>query len=201
MTDNGAAEAWSILKRNPRYIADWHAMAGAAPPALPETAPFPLRTRSSADRGAAKWGLLAWEDPGARDDGPSPFWTDAPAIEGETVAANAARAPALLPLLRKAGARLSGLCMPGGALLLNIESEDAAMQVWIADGRTFDPAGGLVLRVPFGLDLPVNIAHARDLWAVAGARTKKAAAAAAGWITANCCSPSTAHSPARPIAA
>ena len=174
---------------------------GKPPPAPPETAPFPLRTQSRADRDAAAWGLLAWDDPRGGDEAPSPFWTDAPTIEGETVAANAARAPALLPLLRKAGARLSGLCMPGGVLILNIENDDGAMHVRIADGGAFDPAGGLVLRLPFGLDLPVNVAHARDLWAVAGARTKKAAAAAAAWITASCCSPSTAHSPARPIAA
>ena len=54
----------------------------AAPPGL-EPAPFPVRIQRQADLDAARWGLLAWEDPDADD---SPFWSDAPML-GCTLAA------------------------------------------------------------------------------------------------------------------
>ena len=198
MANNGPARAWQFLKCNPDYRAGWRA---AAPPAPLEPAPFPLRARSRADAAAAAWGLLAWADPDGGDELPSPFWADTPMVEAESAPPGARGAPAFVPLFREAGARLSGLWLSGGALLLNIESEDDAMQVRIADGGAFDPRRGLVLRQSFGLGLPVNLAHAGDLWAFACAGVKKARATAAGWMTPSCCSPSTGLSAARPTAA
>lgn len=78
ISNTGGARAWRFLKRNPRYIVEWWmSAAGARPP--PEK-PFPIRTQTQEDLKAARWGLLAWEDP-LEENGPaSPFWRDAPAL-------------------------------------------------------------------------------------------------------------------------
>ena len=43
----------------------------------------------------------------------------------------------------------------------------------IAHAGAFDPAGGLVLRLAFGLELPVALARVRDLWAIMDAGGRK----------------------------
>ena len=116
-----------------------------------------------------RWGLLAWEDPLAKDGPAAPFWADAPMLEAESAGGGA---PGLAGLLEGAGARLAGLRLLDGALILKIERGRSAVQLRIADGDGFDPDGGLVLRLGLGLDLPVALARARDLWAIAGARGK-----------------------------
>ena len=63
----GGREAWHGLRSNPEYRADWQAY-GTAEHAL-EPALFPLRVQSEADLEAARWGLLAWEDPRVRNRG------------------------------------------------------------------------------------------------------------------------------------
>ena len=107
MSNTGAGRAWRFLKRNPDYAAEWEAAADTVPPAEP--APFPVRTQSPADRAAAAWGLMAWEDPLAEEG--SPFWTDAPALRGIPVPG----APPLTALLAGPGVRLSGLRLADGA--------------------------------------------------------------------------------------
>ena len=61
----GRREAWQSLRTNPDYRAGWKAH-GSTEPVL-EPAPFPLRVHSEADLMAARWGLLAWEDPRVPD--------------------------------------------------------------------------------------------------------------------------------------
>ena len=70
---------WRELSSNPKCVADWRAHAGE--PARLEPAPFPLRAQTAADLAAARWGLLAWEDPGLGDRA-SPFWADVPMVKG-----------------------------------------------------------------------------------------------------------------------
>ena len=150
------------------------------------TAPFPLRAQTPADLKAAAWGVLAWENPLAANGPVSPFWAEAPMLEAEAVPPDATLpVPPLMALLRQCGARMSGLRLwPGGALILKIERDDAAMQVRLAGGDAFDADAGIVLRLPFGLGLPERLTRARDLWAFTSPGPKKAAAG--GSATANC---------------
>ena len=198
MTNDGPVKAWQFLKRNPLYVAGWR---NADPSLSVGPASFPVRALSRSDGDAAAWGLLTWEDPQSGDVPSSPFWADVPMLEAEPVAPDASKMPAFQSLVQEADARLSGLRLTGGALILKIVRDTDAVQVRIADGNAFDPGRGLVLRLGVGLNLPINLVHAHDLWAVLGARVKKAQATAAGWIMANCFALSTASLPANPIAA
>ena len=167
MSDTEAARAWEYLRRNPAYIEAWR----TAQPAAEEPAPFPLRAQTAADREAAAWGLLAWEDP---DDGPaSPFWADAPMLE----AVPSPEAPALAELLTEPEVRLSGLRLAGGAAILKVEHGESAVQIRIADGAAFDPSGGIALRLPTALDLRVRLRRTGELWPIGGAEIKKEDAA------------------------
>ena len=76
----GGARAWQFLKRNDVYREARLSLADGAPGH--GGAPFPIRRQSAADRKAARWGLLAWEDPFARAGPASPFWPVPPMIEG-----------------------------------------------------------------------------------------------------------------------
>ena len=59
MSNTSGTRAWRFLKRNPHYIEPRREAPAAAPD---EAAPFPIRARTAADRKAAAWGLMAWED-------------------------------------------------------------------------------------------------------------------------------------------
>ena len=171
MANTEGARAWEFLRRNPAYIEDWK-RSGA--PASPEAAPFPLRAQSEADRDAAAWGLLAWEDPSSEDGPASPFWAEATMLE----AVPASEAPAVCELLEVPEARLSGLRIDGGAVILKVEQGEAAVQVRIADGDAFDPEGGLEVRLPVDLDLHVRLRRSADLWPIAARPTKSPAKSA-----------------------
>ena len=193
MPKTAGSRAWQYLRRNPRYAEAWRE--AAAEPAPDEPAPFPLRMQTEAERAAAAWGLLAWEDPVARDGPASPFWAEAPMVEGE---ASAAGEPGMVEVVRAPGARLSGLRLGGGALILKVEQGGAVAQVRIADGEGFDPEGGLAFRLTFGLDLTTRLTRIGDLWALAAGRPKKAAGRG---MTRRCFWPWTVLSPATPIGA
>ena len=187
MSNTDAARAWKFLRRNPAYI---EARRRTAEPAPGESAPFPLRAQTAADREAAAWGLLAWEDP--RDEaGPaSPFWSDAPMLE----AVPSPKAPVLAELLREPGVRLSGLRLEDGAAIVKVEDGEGSVQIRIADGAGFDPAGGIDLRLSTVLDLRMRLCRAAELWPIGGAEIKKDAAR--GSRTQSCCWRSTAGSAA-----
>ena len=150
MASERGPRAWAFLRRNPGFLEAWRA---AFEHPVFEAAPFPVRVRSLGDRHALKWGLLAWEDP-HRTDGPaSPFWAEAPMLEAEW----GVEAPPLVPLLARADARLSGLRLADGTLILKIENRSAAAQVRMRPGRVQAGPGldsgvgmGLVLRLGFG---------------------------------------------------
>ena len=60
----GPAGDWQALRSDSDYRAEWRAHGGA--PAVVESAGFALRTQSDAELEAARWGLLAWENPRER---------------------------------------------------------------------------------------------------------------------------------------
>ena len=119
----GGQRARAFLRRNPGYRAAWRAVF--------EAAPFPVRTRSQADRKALAWGLLGCEDlqvPGGHPS--SPFWVEAPMFEGEW----ATGPPPLPERLARSGARIEGLRLADGTLILKIENGSEAAQIRIRPG-------------------------------------------------------------------
>ena len=170
MSSTEGARAWKYLRRNPAYI---EARRMAVRPAPEESAPFPLRVRTAADRGAAAWGLLAWEDPDGGTGPASPFWADAPMLE----AVPSPEAPALAELLKEPEVRLSGLRLEDGTAVLKVERGEGAVQIRVGGGAAFDPASGIALCLPLGPDLQVRLRRTAELWPVAGAGTKKEGAA------------------------
>ena len=171
---------WEFLRRNPGYIE----AESEAPPAPAEPAPFPMRVQAGADLEAAPWGLLAWQDPRAKDGPASPFWQDAPML----AAAPARGARPIAEVLDAPGWRLSGLRLADGAAVLKVEHGEAAVQIAIGDG--FDPAGGIALRLPVEQpDLRTPLLEAAALWPIVAAAPKKAAAACPTTSFSRCSTP------------
>ena len=153
--------AWACLRRARDYRAAWGRH--AARPRYEAGTPFPVRIRSGADRIAERdWSLLAFEDPDG--DAVSAFFRDAPMLEGE----GSATASPLLAMLDAAGARVEGLRLDDGALVLKVESAGMAVQVHICDPAPLLAGGGVRLVHDWGLALPVAIARLGDLWSVSG---------------------------------
>ena len=122
MATGDGATAWACLRLSGDYRAAWNRH--AARPRYEDGAPFPLRIRSDAER---DWSLLAWEDPDG--DAVSAFFADTPMLEG----AGSAAATPLLSMLEAVGARIEGLRLDDGALILEVEASGMAVQVRIAD--------------------------------------------------------------------
>ena len=180
MSNTGGKRAWEFLRRNPGHI---EAESGA-PPAAAEPAPFPMRVRTGADLEAAAWGLLAWEDPRAKDGPASPFWRDAPML----AAAPAPGARPVAQVLDAPGWSLSGLRLADGGAVLKVEHGGAAVQLMIGDG--FDPAAGIGLRLPGDrLDLRTPLPEAAALWPIVAAAPKKADAASPTPNSSQCSTP------------
>ena len=95
---------WHSLRTNPDYRADWREHGAAA--SFVESSGFPLRTQSEADLEAARWGLLAWEDPRTRSRF-SPFWVDDKMVQALAVKPRES-ALAMAVLARKTGGKLYG---------------------------------------------------------------------------------------------
>lgn len=167
MSDTGPSRAWEFLRRNPVYAED-RVRAGEPGPSDP--APFPLRRQTKSDLEAAAWGLLAWEDPPEGAGPAAPFWTEAPTLEARP----APEAPALAELLGVEGARLSGLRLLDGAAIVRVQRGEASVQIRIADGAGFDPAGGVdLLGLPPAADLSERLRRVTALWPIAEEETKK----------------------------
>ena len=131
----GPAGNWHSLRVNPDYKADWRAHGGARE--VVETAGFVLRTQTEADLEAARWGLLAWEDPRERSKF-SPFWIDDKMLQGVVVEATKS-APPVTTLMRAAGMHASGLRLLDGALVLKWKRWRRVEQVRLVEGDPFDP--------------------------------------------------------------
>ena len=170
MSDWDPVRAWAFIRASKAYRAAW----GRRPPqaGLLEPAPFEVRWQTAGDAEALRWGLLAWADPYA-DAGPaSPFWARAAMLDGRVER----DATPLAALAAAEQAALAGLRV-GGALILKIERDGAAVQVRIAGGGAFPANGGLLL--------VREVARIEDVWSgVPGPATGRGR----GTRTKTCCS-------------
>ena len=115
------ARAWQVLRRLPSYRYAWRRR--RPQPGLPERAPFPVQLQTAADLGAARFGLLAWEDPYAELGPVSPFWAVAPMVS----AAVGSRATPLVDDATAPGLSVAGLRLPDGSLVLKLERGGGAV--------------------------------------------------------------------------
>ena len=158
----GATRTWTLLRGLEAYRAAYEAH---AEPPVYEEAPFPVRVQSEADLAARDpWRIEAWENPFARDGPASPFLAGEAMLAGE----GSPRASPLVPFLAAAGARLDGLMLLDGTLLLKIEQDGRAVQVRVTEEGPLLAGGGLRLYHDYGLELPVDITRLEDLWSVSG---------------------------------
>ena len=133
-----ASRAWAYFRRHPGYGADWRALAAVA---AYEPAAFPLRVQCEADLAAARWGLHAWEDPFEGDGPAAPFWCEAPVALAVVAPPDVAGlGEPLGVLMARDGARLAGLRLLGGTLLLKVEWAGMAAQMRLIGAATLDPA-------------------------------------------------------------
>lgn len=162
-TGDGAL-AWMVLRQVGDYREAWRRHAAAAgASAAPEPGPFPIRIQTAADLEAERFEMLAWEDP-LRADGPvSAFWRQDGMPEGVL-------APDARPLVELAGdgGSVEGLRLLGGDLVLKIEYGGAAVQIRLAKVGRFPGDGGIAVRHPFGLRMPLSVRRLLDFWSAAG---------------------------------
>ena len=88
---------------------------------------------------AARFDLLAWQDPDAADGPASPFWVQSGMVE-------AALEPDAEPLVSTGGGRCGhgsrGLRLAGGGLVLEIECAGAVVQIRVRSSAPFPEDGG-----------------------------------------------------------
>ena len=132
----GARQSWRSLRSDPDYVADWRANAGRPDRAGP---PFPFRRQTVADLKAARWNLLAWEDPHDPSRA-SPFWADAPVLDARVVPASDAGGYGLSDVARRTGARFTGLWLRDGTLIVKFVRDGRTVLFRVVDGEGFDPA-------------------------------------------------------------
>ena len=136
--------AWKRLRDSPDYVADWRSNAG---PTVREAPPHPFRRQTQADLEAARWNLLAWEDP-HHPQWAELFWADVAMIEARVAEPGA---HAWRRLVLRAGAKFTGLRLLDGALVLKVWRDRETAQLRVVDGAAFDPAlNGLEIAVREG---------------------------------------------------
>ena len=124
--------AWRRLRENPDYVADWSASAG---PTVREAPPHAFRRQTAADLKAARWNLLAWEDP-RHPQWAELFWSDVAMVEARSAQPGE---HAWRSLLLRAGATFAGLRLLDGALVLKVRQGRETGQIKVIDGAAFDP--------------------------------------------------------------
>ena len=125
--------AWRRLRENPDYVADWRASAGRT---VREAPPHAFRGQTEADLTAARWNLLAWEDP-RHPQWAELFWADVTMVEARVAEAGE---HVWRRLLRRAGATFTGLRLLDGAVVLKVWRGRETGQIRVIDGAVFDPA-------------------------------------------------------------
>ena len=155
--------AWRVLRALRAYRAAYESQ--AEPPAFEDGTAFPVRIQSEADLAARdSWLIEAWENPFARDGPASPFMAGEAMLEAEGSPA----ARPLLPFLAEAGARVDGLRLLDGSLIVKVEKDGRAVQVRVTGDGPLHAGGGVRLRVDYGPDMPLAIARLTELWSVSG---------------------------------
>ena len=159
----GDTRIWKLLRNLGAYQEAFEAHAES--PAYEEETAFPVRVQSAADLAARDpWQIEAWENPFARDGPTSPFLSGEPTLEGE----GSSKARPFLPMLADAGARIDGLRLLDGTLIVKIEQDGRAVQILVTKEGPLLAGGGLRLYHDYGLELPIEIARLIDLWSVSG---------------------------------
>ena len=154
--------AWKVLRRIGEYREAWDRHAVGHAWAADEPAPFRIRVQLEADREAARFGLLAWEDPRRKYGPDSPFWLEDRMPDG-VVDAGAK------PLAEMAdGGFVEGLRLLSGGLVVKVECRGAAAQVLVGGGGQFPDGAGLRVMHDFGLRMPHSIGRLVEFWSVAG---------------------------------
>ena len=137
---------WHALRSDPDYRADWQSRGGA--PKVVEPAGFALRSQTEADLDAARWGLMAWQDPRERSRF-KPFWIDERMLEAEVVEPGDSADPVGM-MARATGMNVSGLRLLDGALVLKVHRGRRVEQIRVLEGDCFDlERSGLQLQVRF----------------------------------------------------
>ena len=159
----GDTPAWRVLRGLRAYRAAWESQ--AEPPAFEDGTAIPVRIQSEADLSAhVPWRIRAWENPFARDGPASPFWAGEAMLEAE----GSPTAQPLLPFLAGMDARVDGLRLLDGSLIVKIEQDGRAVQVRVTKDRPLLAGGGFRLVHAYGPDLPQEIARLTALWSVSG---------------------------------
>ena len=131
MEVRGPAGDWHALRSDPDYKADWRTHGCA--PAVVDAAGFALRVQTEADLEAARWGLLAWEDPRERSKF-RPFWID----EKMLMAVVVEPGDPVGRMARATGMSVSGLRLLDGALVLKVHRGRRVEQIRVLKGDSFD---------------------------------------------------------------
>ena len=168
----GDTPAWRVLRGLLAYQAAWKSRAEA--PLFEEGAAFPVRIQSDADLAAREpWRIEAWENPFARDGPASPFLAGEAMLEAE----GSPTAQPLLPFLADVGARVDGLRLLDGRLIVKIEQDGRAVQVRVTRDGPLLAGGGFRIVYDYGPDVPLEIARLTALWSVSGGPTPRQ-----GWV-------------------
>ena len=154
--------AWRILRMVGEYEEAWARHGAGRPPAV-EPGPFRIRVQTEADLEAARFDMLAWEDPHDADGPASPFWRQEGMPEGFLDPG----APPLAAMVRE-GAAVEGLRLLCGDLVVRVEWRGAAVQIRLRDAGPFPDDGGISVTFPFGLRMPHVMRVMVDFWNAAG---------------------------------
>ena len=154
--------AWAVLRRVGEYREAWRRHAASAS-AASESGPFPIRVQTEADLEAARFEMLAWEDPFVADGPATPFWCQNEMPE-------AVLDPAARPLVSLAGedGSVEGLRLLRGDMVLKVECGSASVQVRLRETDRFPADGGISVMHPFGLRMPHSMRRMLDFWSVTG---------------------------------
>lgn len=159
----GHTPAWKVLRGLRAYQAAYESQAEA--PAFEDGTVFPVRIQSAVDLAARDpWRIEAWEHPFARDGPASPFLAGEAMLEAE----GSPTAQPLLPFLAGVGARVDGLRLLDGTLIVKIERDGRAVQVRVTKEGPVLAGAGFRLVHDYGPDMPREIARLTALWSVSG---------------------------------
>ena len=164
MTETGdGVLAWMVLRQVGEYREAWDRHAAVGVSVATEPGPFRIRIQTKADLEADRFEMFAWEDPWRADGPASAFWRQNGMPEGVLE-------PGAAPLVGLVGDRgsVEGLRLLDGDLVLKIEYGGAAVQVRLGNVERFPDDGGISIRHPFGLRIPLSVQRLLDFWSVAG---------------------------------
>ena len=159
-TEDGA-RAWRVLRLLPAYRRAW--LRRRPQPGLPERGPFPVQLQTPADLAAARFGLLAWEDPFEEDGPASPFWAVAPMVP----AVAGSQATPLTGGAIAPGLSVAGLRLTDGSLVLKLENGGGAVQFRLDAGDGFGPSDGVLAQHDLLAESRTFVARLRDARALA----------------------------------